>query len=90
MGVATVAGMIVTVSIFSRRAFCTFAYIATKTRATKMRIIKRKPPRGARDGSAFFPDGFSTCHRRPCEVERKNYSMESAAIASITRSLKRM
>lgn len=80
VGVAVAAGMIVTVSILSRRSFWTFAYIAIKVSPTRMAIINLTPVRGARERSAApsapFEDstsGIVSCFRvsRKPSVKRK-------------------
>jgi hypothetical protein len=70
--------MIVTVSILSRRAFWTFAYIATNASPMRMMIINLTPMRGARERSAalsgpFEESTFGTlnCSRISCKASIK-------------------
>ena len=77
-GVAVDAGMIVTVSILSRRSFWTFAYIATNASPMKMMIINLTPMRGAGERSAtlsgpFEESTFGTlyCPRISCKASIK-------------------
>jgi hypothetical protein len=77
-GIAVDAGMIVTVSILSRRTFWTFAYIATTASPRRMTIINLTPMLGAREGSAAlfnpFEESISStlyCSRVSCKASIK-------------------
>jgi hypothetical protein len=72
-----------------RLAFCTFAYIAMSAIAPTMISIRMSPLRGAREGSDFS-SGVATAHR-PSRARRAQaaHSNDNAAIASITRWLRR-
>jgi hypothetical protein len=88
VGVTIDAGVIITSSILLRRAFWIFAYIATNARPIRITIINLTPVRGARDKSAslFCSVEGSTPHRPlPGPSAQDGQSIESAAIASITR-----
>ena len=89
-GVAVDAGMIVTVSISSRRTVWTFAYIATNASPMRMMIINLTPVRGAREGSAARSGPFEEstsgtvyCPRVSCKasIKRKRRDRVHHALA---------
>lgn len=73
-------GLIVTVSICARRAFCTFEKMATAAITRRMNAINHKPLRGAGDdggASSEFMRGISTARFRPQQMQANQSPNES-------------